>query len=174
VNIVVCVKQVVDTEAEKRLDPGTWRLDRSVDAVLNPYDEYAVEEPCFSRKLMRAKSRSCAWPGGSRGRHPQSSGNGRGQCGARERRGSGRLRRPRHGLTLWPKLSRPCSTTWSSSAAAPPTARPAACRPRWPTVGPAPPLLAGQTGSGRRQSDCHRETTRAMSLMNVLFRRSCR
>jgi electron transfer flavoprotein beta subunit len=44
VNIVVCVKQVVDTEAEKRLDPETWRLDRSVDAVLNPYDEYAVEE----------------------------------------------------------------------------------------------------------------------------------
>lgn len=43
-NIVVCVKQVVDTEAEKRLDPDSWRLDRSVDAVLNPYDEYAVEE----------------------------------------------------------------------------------------------------------------------------------
>jgi electron transfer flavoprotein beta subunit len=44
VNIVVCVKQVVDTEAEKRLDPESWRLDRSVDCVLNPYDEYAVEE----------------------------------------------------------------------------------------------------------------------------------
>jgi electron transfer flavoprotein beta subunit len=44
VNIVVCVKQVVDTEAEKRLDPESWRLDRSVDSVLNPYDEYAVEE----------------------------------------------------------------------------------------------------------------------------------
>jgi electron transfer flavoprotein beta subunit len=44
VNIVVCVKQVVDTEAEKRLDPASWRLDRSADAVLNPYDEYAVEE----------------------------------------------------------------------------------------------------------------------------------
>ena len=43
-NIVVCVKQVVDTEAEKRLDPGTWRLDRSVNSILNPYDEYAVEE----------------------------------------------------------------------------------------------------------------------------------
>ena len=42
--IVVCVKQVVDTEAEKRLDPDSWRLDRSVDAILNPYDEYAVEE----------------------------------------------------------------------------------------------------------------------------------
>ena len=43
-NIVVCVKQVVDTEAEKRLDPDSWRLDRSVDSILNPYDEYAVEE----------------------------------------------------------------------------------------------------------------------------------
>jgi electron transfer flavoprotein beta subunit len=40
----VCVKQVVDTEAEKRLDPDSWRLDRSVDSILNPYDEYAVEE----------------------------------------------------------------------------------------------------------------------------------
>ena len=44
VNIAVCVKQVVDTEAEKRLDPVSWRLDRSVDCILNPYDEYAVEE----------------------------------------------------------------------------------------------------------------------------------
>ncbi len=43
-NIVVCVKQVVDTEAEKRLDPASWRLDRSVANILNPYDEYAVEE----------------------------------------------------------------------------------------------------------------------------------
>lgn len=43
-NIAVCVKQVVDTEAEKKLDPASWRLDRSVDSILNPYDEYAVEE----------------------------------------------------------------------------------------------------------------------------------
>ena len=43
-NITVCVKQVVDTEAEKRLDPTTWCLDRSVNSILNPYDEYAVEE----------------------------------------------------------------------------------------------------------------------------------
>lgn len=43
--IVVCVKQVVDTEAEKKLVPPDWRLDRqSVENVLNPYDEYAVEE----------------------------------------------------------------------------------------------------------------------------------
>ena len=42
-NTVVCVKQVVDTEAEKRLQPGDWRLDRTVENILNPYDEYAVE-----------------------------------------------------------------------------------------------------------------------------------
>jgi electron transfer flavoprotein beta subunit len=43
VQIVVCVKQVVDTEAEKRLSPDDFRIDRSVEAILNPYDEYAVE-----------------------------------------------------------------------------------------------------------------------------------
>ncbi len=43
-NIAVCVKQVVDTEAEVKLDPASWRVDRSVTSVLNPYDEYAVEE----------------------------------------------------------------------------------------------------------------------------------
>jgi electron transfer flavoprotein beta subunit len=43
-NIAVCVKQVVDTEAEKKLDPTSWCLDRSVNCILNPYDEYAVEE----------------------------------------------------------------------------------------------------------------------------------
>jgi electron transfer flavoprotein beta subunit len=43
VQIVVCVKQVVDTEADKRLSPGDMRIDRSVEAILNPYDEYAVE-----------------------------------------------------------------------------------------------------------------------------------
>lgn len=42
--IAVCVKQVIDTEAVKKLDPSSWRLDRSVACVLNPYDEYAVEE----------------------------------------------------------------------------------------------------------------------------------
>jgi len=43
-NIAVCVKQVIDTEAEKKLDPASWRLDRNVTCILNPYDEYAVEE----------------------------------------------------------------------------------------------------------------------------------
>ena len=43
--IVVCVKQVPDTWAEKRLDPTDRTLDRSSgDQVINELDEYAVEE----------------------------------------------------------------------------------------------------------------------------------
>lgn len=43
-NIIVCVKQVPDTTAEKRLAADN-RLDRaSMENILNPFDEYAVEE----------------------------------------------------------------------------------------------------------------------------------
>jgi len=43
--IVVTVKQVPDTNAEKTLDPTTKRLNRgAVENVLNPFDEYAIEE----------------------------------------------------------------------------------------------------------------------------------
>ncbi len=43
--IAVCVKQVPDTWAEKKLDPNDKTLDRaSVDGVMNELDEYAVEE----------------------------------------------------------------------------------------------------------------------------------
>lgn len=43
--IVVCVKQVPDTWAEKRLTDSDRALDRAgVDAVMNEIDEYAVEE----------------------------------------------------------------------------------------------------------------------------------
>jgi electron transfer flavoprotein beta subunit len=44
-NIVVCVKQVPDSWAEKKLDPTDNTLDRdAADAVVNELDEYAVEE----------------------------------------------------------------------------------------------------------------------------------
>jgi electron transfer flavoprotein beta subunit len=44
-NIVVCVKQVPDTAAERRLNQSDSTLDReSVDGVMNEIDEYAVEE----------------------------------------------------------------------------------------------------------------------------------
>jgi electron transfer flavoprotein beta subunit len=44
-SIVVCIKQVPDSWAEKSLRPEDHRLDRdAADAVLNELDEYAVEE----------------------------------------------------------------------------------------------------------------------------------
>lgn len=43
-NIVVCVKQVPDTTAKKELGPD-FRINRgSLEAVINPFDEYAIEE----------------------------------------------------------------------------------------------------------------------------------
>ena len=42
--IAVCVKQVPDAAAPKRIDPQTKRLDRSVEAEINPFDVHAVEE----------------------------------------------------------------------------------------------------------------------------------
>lgn len=42
--IVVSVKLVPDTNADKRIDPATKRLVRTgVETVLNPFDEYAIE-----------------------------------------------------------------------------------------------------------------------------------
>jgi len=44
-NIVVGVKRVPDTAAEKKLDEQDFTLDReSVEAIMNPVDEYAIEE----------------------------------------------------------------------------------------------------------------------------------
>jgi electron transfer flavoprotein beta subunit len=45
VNIVVCMKQVPDTEVERSLKPGDSTVDRaSVDGVINYIDEFAIEE----------------------------------------------------------------------------------------------------------------------------------
>jgi electron transfer flavoprotein beta subunit len=45
VNIVVCVKQVPDTEVERKLTPGDSTLDRvTPDGVINYIDEFAIEE----------------------------------------------------------------------------------------------------------------------------------
>jgi len=44
-NIVVCVKQVPDTEVERSLLPGTNTVDRAgADGVINYLDEFAIEE----------------------------------------------------------------------------------------------------------------------------------
>jgi len=42
--VVVCVKEVPDASAPKRIDPQTFRLDRSVAGALNEFDTHALEE----------------------------------------------------------------------------------------------------------------------------------
>ncbi len=44
VRIVVCIKEVPDPSAPKRIDPATLRLDRSVDGTMNEFDAHALEE----------------------------------------------------------------------------------------------------------------------------------
>jgi electron transfer flavoprotein beta subunit len=44
VKIAVCVKEVPDASAPKRIDPQTFRLDRSVPGALNEFDTHALEE----------------------------------------------------------------------------------------------------------------------------------
>src|SRR6186997_1363736 len=41
--IAVCMKEVPDAAAPKRLDPSTHRIDRSVDGALNDFDTHALE-----------------------------------------------------------------------------------------------------------------------------------
>src|SRR5438045_9750948 len=50
--IAVCVKQVPEANAPKRIDPTTKRLDRSGEATLNAFDVHAVEE------ALRVKERT--------------------------------------------------------------------------------------------------------------------
>ena len=42
--IAVCVKEVPDATAPKRVDAGTKRLDRSGEKTMNPYDAHALED----------------------------------------------------------------------------------------------------------------------------------
>jgi electron transfer flavoprotein beta subunit len=44
VKVVVCVKEVPDASAPKRIDPQSYRLDRSVPGALNEFDTHAIEE----------------------------------------------------------------------------------------------------------------------------------
>jgi electron transfer flavoprotein beta subunit len=54
-NIVVCVKQVPDTWAEKKLSPVDKTVDReNVDGVMNELDEYAVEEALRIKESLSA------------------------------------------------------------------------------------------------------------------------
>ncbi len=55
--IVVTVKLVPDTNADKRIDPQTKRLVRSgVETVLNPFDEYAIEAALQLKEKLGAET----------------------------------------------------------------------------------------------------------------------
>ena len=68
--IAVCVKQVPDAAATKRIDPGTKRLDRSGEGALNAVDANAVEEALRLRDADGAatEARSCSSRSGRRRR----------------------------------------------------------------------------------------------------------
>ena len=66
-NIVVCVKRVPDTAAEKKLDPSDFTLDReNVEAIVNPVDEYGVNVhdpgPTFSESELVYACNTCGTP----------------------------------------------------------------------------------------------------------------
>jgi electron transfer flavoprotein beta subunit len=54
-NIVVCMKQVPDTSADKKLT-ADYRMDRdSVENIMNPFDEYALEEAIRNKEASGAE-----------------------------------------------------------------------------------------------------------------------
>ena len=54
--IVVCIKRVPDTESVINIDPRTKELiKKDVTYVLNPYDEYAVEEAILIKEKVNAE-----------------------------------------------------------------------------------------------------------------------
>ena len=133
-NIVVCVKQVPDTWAERKLRPEDSTLDRdAVDGVINELDEYAIEE---GLRLAEAQGgevtilsmgpdkasesiRKALSMGADKAVHVVDD----------ALDGSDALP-PRRS---WPRARRGSGSTWSSSARSPPTPG-WACSPRcWPS-----------------------------------------
>ena len=168
--IAVCVKEVPDATAHKRIDPGTKRLDRSGEGALNAFDANAVEE---ALRLKDADRR-----GRSRGRldgpragaqlAPQGARDGRRPSGARLRRRRRRLRPRRDEPRSSRRRSSASSRTSSSSASSRPT-------PTAPCSGPPSPsgcagrvisqvaelTLDGGSLTGKRQTEFGYDVIRA-------------
>ena len=52
-NIVVCMKQVPDTEAQIRVKPdGSGIVESDIKFVMNPYDEFGVEEALLIKEKL--------------------------------------------------------------------------------------------------------------------------
>ena len=83
-NIVVCVKQVPDTWAERKLKPGDAALDReSVDGLINELDEYAIEAGTSSATCSRSSPSSSRTSASGDEHHGVSQSEP--QCGGRSR-----------------------------------------------------------------------------------------
>jgi len=55
-DVIVCIKQVPDTETKIKINPeGTGIVTEGIKWVMNPYDEYAVEEALQIREKMGGK-----------------------------------------------------------------------------------------------------------------------
>ena len=97
-NIVVLVKQVPDTWAERRLQESDKTLDRaSVDVVMNEIDEYAVEEALRIKESVGSGEVTILTMGPERCTCPTPGWPAPTPC------------RP---PTRWPRSSAPSSTTW--------------------------------------------------------------
>ncbi len=62
-NIVVCMKQVPDTEAQIRVKPdGSGIVESDIKFVMNPYDEFGVEEALLIKEKMDNLISVCLGP----------------------------------------------------------------------------------------------------------------
>ena len=129
-NTVVCIKQVVDTEAEKRLQPGDWRLDRTVENILNPYDEYAVEAAIqLKEELGGEVTVLCMGPDAAEDAARKALAMGADKAVLVTDSCARELGRTGHGLRTLAGPRRRSSSTSFYAARCPPTPRPGWCRP---------------------------------------------
>lgn len=65
-NIIVCVKQVPDTEASLIVKDGTGINEANIKWIISPYDEYAIEEALKLKKAMSGSTLTALTLGPSR------------------------------------------------------------------------------------------------------------
>ncbi len=134
-NIVVLVKQVPDTETERKLDPADSTVDRAAsDGVINELDEYAIEEALRLKEKHGGEVtiltvgpeqatdsiRKALSMGADKAVHVCDDA----LAGSDALQTATRSRRP------WA----PSNTTWSSWARSPPTPEPVWWVPPWPST----------------------------------------
>ena len=58
-NIIVCIKQVPDTETQIKIGPdGKSIVENDIKWIMNPYDEFGVEEALKLKLFLKNKSLS--------------------------------------------------------------------------------------------------------------------